>query len=843
MTVTSAPLEALLDGLGYGPELRRPEVRPPGAETVLDLVAFTRVAPQDIRTSAIAASYLGSASPTAALSAARRMATPFALLADTDTDTIVVYRIAASPSDDEIVHRFDSAGPDEWEVAKFRRALDPAALQTAKSGMRQLPLFPVDVRLLQVARDQSIGSLSARLRTAFAHAHDAGRYRSTELARMVVTALACVIVRDKYGRGARTATTMVESALQKHPSYFAQLAEWEANDAATVERVLTELSEGLDYASVDARSVNSVYEELFITPELRKDLGIFYTDPHFATRILDSLPIEEIDPERRCVVDPACGSGNLLLAAQERLETLAPGSWSATETHEWLKTHLVGADIDPFATEVAKLSLLVSALPLGNTWQIETRDFLKDPPVLSSPPTLLVSNPPWHNPKGKRAETASQFLKGALDLLAEGGFLACIMPVAWLSGRQHRTSRRELSQRCDVFEVWRLPRDMFAPEARMGCAVVFARKCRTPERRWLAFRWINAGAEHRAGFIEDGEPTFAAIVEATDDGRSFTWGPLDDLRQTTRLKDVAQLRSGVVQCGAPAFGPPGKKRIPMILRGARPTIYLPVAAEAITWVDSIENFVATQAQVDALRAAPKLLIQADRFPDNPWRVRPVLDLTGVAPVGGWHAVVPPNERTAYALLAILASSPVSNWVHAHATTKRITIELAGQVPLPADWASTVTPLSRLGRQLAGGGPTPDLLADIEEVVADAYQLRRRDRRAIERMMAGYRAPEGTVRVPSPALPRPATSVNEAMETQAGTVTNIVRGRALVWTIGDEGDGQLVDLPPHMPGWLCAPGSTFDLEGDPQFGRYTFQRAAFVSDEVLFGVERDGAPRR
>lgn len=834
---TRAALIGLLDGLGYEAPLRREDIMPPGAVEALDFVGFTRTAPQDIRTAAIAATDERGRSQSALLGAARQMAAPFALIAS--ADRVLMFSVGSASSGDELLAEFEVSRRVDWELAKFRRALDPAAMQLAKSGVRQLTLFPVDARLLDVARTQAIGSLRSRLEGAFAHVHETRRYTDTEIARLVVSALACVIVRDKYGKGARTPAAMVASALQRHPDYFAHLAQWEATDQATVDLVLKELSEGVDYGAVDARSVNSVYEYLFITPRLRKKLGVFYTPPEFATRILDHLPIEEIPPEARCVVDPACGSGNLLLAAQERLEVLAPGSWSATETHEWLKTHLVGSDIDPIATEIARLSMLLSALPLGNTWRIDTRDFLVEPPAIDPPPTLLVTNPPWHNPKGRRAETASKFLGRSIDLLADGGFLACILPVSWLSGEQHQASRNELTDRCDLFEVWRLPRDMFAPEARMGCAVVFARKGMRSEGRSLAYRWVNAGTSHRSAFVEHGDAVFGSVVGTPKDGQALTWGPLDSFLKTkhsTHLDDVADVLSGVVQRGVVEGGRSSRKRIPMLLRGAENLIYRPVDPAAVTWVDTIENFVATQQRVTALRVAPKLLVQADRFPDNPWRLRPIPDMSGVVPVGVWQAVVPADEETMFALLAVLASSSASCWVHTHATGKRITVDLVRRIPLPTQWSDHVDLLAPLGRDLMSIGPAESVLESLEDAVADAYGLGRKERQAIADLMAGYQAPEGTTRFPErPARESPDTRRDQAPTVRSGTVIAVEDSRIRVWVVGGDDEGELIDLPHLMPGWLCYPGATFDLEGDPATGQYRFQRAAFMTDEEVFGV--------
>ena len=100
--------------------------------------------------------------------------------------------------------------------------------------------------------------------------------------------------------------------------------------------------------------------------------------------------------------------------------------------------------------------------------------------------------------------------------MADGGLLAIILPVAWLTASQHRDSRHDVTSRCDVFEVWRLPRDMFN-DARVPAAVVFAQKRKTAQRSNFAFRWLTAGASHRADFLDSGVVQFQSTEHAGAD--------------------------------------------------------------------------------------------------------------------------------------------------------------------------------------------------------------------------------------------------------------------------------------------------------------------------------------
>ena len=624
--------------------------------------------------------------------------------------------------------------------------------------------------------------------------------------------------------------------MTRHGQYFEDLARWQSKHPDLVESILCELGENVDYSAIDARSINAVYEQLFLTPDLRSEFGIYHTDQRFASRILDHLPIEEIPPEDRYVVDPACGAGNLLLAAQERLENISPGRWSARTTHNWLKTHMYGADIEPIAVEIAKLSLLVSSLPLGNSWQIEQGDSLKETPRFKSPPTIWVTNPPWQQPLGSSDERAIRFLDSAISQLADGGLLACILPASWLSTVGHKKSRLDVDRRCNVFEVWRLPRDLFR-EARNPSAVVFAQKLRPAQRSNFAFRWVTASKAHRDSFLDRGAVQFQS-TEIPPVRRAFTGGPVDDLAASgITVASVATVKSGKVQTGKPCPVPSGEG-VPVLARGTKTPIHRSIGHELITWVaDPRDNFQLADGWETILDDSPKLLVQANRFQDNAWRLRPILDTTGVLPSNSWQKISG-QPQTIWALNAFLSTSIASCFVHSHSTTRRIRVDVLEEIPLPAKWTQHFEKLfAVLGKQMAE--QTSDLASLVhkaELLAHQAFELDDGTIASIQRIMAGYKAPDGRVRFPE-VVER--SEIGDALVgpySQApGTVLSVERTSVQVWVLGGPDDGYTIDLHEGIPGWLLQKDATFELTGHPHTGRYRFHRSAHLSDYLALGM--------
>jgi len=836
LTATTATVRRTLidtvEAFGYIRQLRRQDVRAPGSDQLVDIVAFTQPAPQDLRTAALVGhvSRNGDGSQWVR-DVARTLAAPFALVGD--PNELVLFGVGARSLGDTLLHRFPADHVDVGD--DFRRALDPRAVSAAKRGARQLSLFPIDVRLLDAARGHSVETLTKRVEGVFHKLLAAEHWPPAATGRVVIGSLASVIIRDKYGDDMTTPVEILNAALRRHADYFKFLERQHEGAPAAVEGAIADLAEGVDYSAIDARSINMVYEHLMVTPELRKEFGIFYTPTEFANEVLEALPIETIAPEERLVLDPACGSGNLLLAAQERMEGIAPGSWTTPQTHDWLKAHVFGWDIDPVSVEIGRLSLLLSALPLGNNWHVERVDLLGDA-VPEIRPTIIVSNPPWHNPRGKRQETAGAFINRSVGLLASDGLLACVLPATWLTSSTARNSRELLYDNCEVFEVWRLPRDLFAPDARFGCAVVFAKKGRNPKRSSYAFRWIGSGKVEREAFLNHHISTYRSLAPIPIASDGVGWGPVQAAlakHVNERVSNVANVVSGVVQSGTPSTTSRGGLRV--LPRGAPYTPYGQVDLEATILVRSILDF--SPSGRDASRfGRPQVLVQAHRNPDTPWRVRPLLDPYGVIPANSWHAIIPKSGSPAdsEALVALLASGIASVWVHSQAATLNIPKTAFESFPLPAPWSAHVTAFARLGARLVRAGPTAEVLRDIENLAFTSYKFDSTTVNAVERILAISIAPEGRFRYDLPVILPEERPV--AVEMQPGAVLGVDGVQLRIWTVSGPEEGQLVELPEHLPGWLAVEGAVFDVAGsDPATARYYFHRASYRRDDELFGL--------
>ena len=119
--------------------------------------------------------------------------------------------------------------------------------------------------------------------------------------------------------------------------------------------------------------------------EVRKVLAAFYTHPN-AADLLASLAIDSWD---QTVIDPACGSGTLLVASYKRKLQLYENSHGLKDLNlvhkQFIEHDLTGVDIMPFAAHISAINLTMQNIEeQTNTIRIATQDSLELAPLLKS---------------------------------------------------------------------------------------------------------------------------------------------------------------------------------------------------------------------------------------------------------------------------------------------------------------------------------------------------------------------------------------------------------------------------------------------------------------------------
>ncbi len=245
----------------------------------------------------------------------------------------------------------------------------------------------------------------------------------------------------------------------------------------------------------------------------RKQRGHFSTPPHLVKQILDACgytPERELAQIR--VLDPACGSGNFVSGATQRLVAYGRrAELSQTAIARLVRRNIWGFDPDPIACFLAEVQMrnaffermrptpesleleedrgdLVTharrAVDVGRV-QIHQADGLAFPWQAGGQVDLLLANPPYLAAKNNdlsiyrsaqqrgQADSYLLFLELALQVVRPGGWLGLVLPDPVLARSNAARERKRLLAETTIHQIWHLA-DVFA--AYVGAVVIVAQK-------------------------------------------------------------------------------------------------------------------------------------------------------------------------------------------------------------------------------------------------------------------------------------------------------------------------------------------------------------------------------
>jgi N-6 DNA Methylase len=415
----------------------------------------------------------------------RFLASPVAIVNTGTTVELWAIRRDTEPA------RLGRADSKQWQVGLRSRIQDlsPEPLLLSKSGGYQLDF--VDAGLTEWAERITEQTLTALiedvLRAALSQKLSTGReslrpksqsFRQSVL-RLVFHLFACRVLEDKgVIEFHETPAASLRAASDRFSDNFDPDILLSADlNPTLIFTVFEQLRTRFAFASLTTEMLGHIYENALVTPELRRENGIYYTPRIITSYILNRLPLESLPQESRALVDPCCGSGSFLLAGFDRLSVLLPTDWTSARKHQYLRTRLIGMDTDEFAIETAILSLVVRDPLNRNGWRVLRRDVQDlQPPSSGHRPTIIVTNPPFKEIKegGARREFAAEVLIRAINTLAPGGLMGIVLPQSILDSRAGSEARGEARRHCDILEIVTLPGGLFYSNA--DTAVLIMRK-------------------------------------------------------------------------------------------------------------------------------------------------------------------------------------------------------------------------------------------------------------------------------------------------------------------------------------------------------------------------------
>jgi type I restriction enzyme M protein len=303
---------------------------------------------------------------------------------------------------------------------------------------------------------------------------------------------------------------LYEEGRKKDPEVFKDDIRLSPAKARTVVSYL----EGINLSDTDLDSKGRAFET-FMGSFFRGDFGQYFTPREIVKFIVDVLPITNDS----LVLDTSCGSGGFLLHALDKVRTHAgeyfkPGTAKHYQHwHDFAQHNLYGIEINEQIARTAKMNMIIH--DDGHTNVVAADGLLPADEIRAKTKNqgfkrdhfdFIITNPPfgstvkqtekaylnqyglatrqvdWLNPKSKAAKRPGQdteilFIEQCWNYLAEGGYLAIVIPDGILTNSSLQYVRDEIEDRFRIVAVISLPQTAFTSTgAGVKSSVLFLKK-------------------------------------------------------------------------------------------------------------------------------------------------------------------------------------------------------------------------------------------------------------------------------------------------------------------------------------------------------------------------------
>lgn len=465
------------------------------------------------------------------------------------------------------------------------------------------------------------------------------------------------------------------------------------------------LRDDVSFTNISADDLAFVYENTLVSEATRQELGTHSTPRAVAEFLISRLDLGRYGKEVPKIYEPFCGAGVLLVAALAKVRSHLPREWTEAQRHAFLVRRLKGTDVDPFACEVASLSLVLADYPSSNGWDIRTNNLFSKDALASQlePGMIVVCNPPFEKftlAERKRYPEAFsssvhkpiQVLDSVLD--SKPSALAFVMPHAVISDSQYAQLRQRIERQFVQVELVSLPDRVFV-QADFESALLVAREPRPKnEAKLVSIRSATVSDAEREDFLTGcHRPAFRSrdIWSIPAQAEGNLWVPelaelWEWLANCSTLGSIAELHRGLEWTSG--YQTQAVSLAPKV--GFKPGLH---SSRNLTQFSAIEP-----AYLDCrpgnLRGGamalpwdrPKVIFNAARKSRRAWRLAAAADSDRLVfsqqLAGAW-----PKESSdawLFAIEALMNSPLASAYVTVFNPRKGFRLEVLAGLPIPAD---------------------------------------------------------------------------------------------------------------------------------------------------------------
>ncbi len=525
--------------------------------------------------------------------------------------------------------------------------------------------------------------------------------------------VAAKILRDKQVPGfsdvALTDVDQVFSSLAQH--YGARpVSTGTAREREALQGVAEAIDEHASLSHATTESLAYVYESALISKQTRTHLGTHSTPAYIADYLVwQLLPwIEKIPPNDRHVFEPACGAVVFLVSAMRAMREILPDSLDGpARRHRYFQSRLHGIDLDPFALEIARLSLTLADIPNPNGWDLQQEDVFHGQGVQerATQCTILLANPPFENfstseRKGycglQQNNKAAEVLARTLPHLRPGAVFGLVVPQSLLHNPAAFSLRRLIAEEFELREICLLPDKVFKfsgaesalllgrrpPRKRSAQVSLRYRRVRDWDMPGFKARYeVSSQAQIRQRWLAEDEscglfvPELHAVWQYLSHLPRF--GDAAEVGKGLSFKPEASLPEGVIRWSRRRFA---GSRKGFVCLGR--DVFIHKRPEEV-WINVSPEVLRDVGAGIPEEGREQILLNYGRASRGPWRVKAFLDPEGHVVTSRFVAIRSLSEDLPIDFLWALCNSPLfSACVHAHTMKRDNLVRLVRSVPIP-----------------------------------------------------------------------------------------------------------------------------------------------------------------
>jgi hypothetical protein len=469
-------------------------------------------------------------------------------------------------------------------------------------------------------------------------------------------------------------------------------------DDSNVQRIAWQkIRAAFSLQNLSVEALAYVYENTLVSPETRKQYGTHVTSPELAEYIVQNLPFEELTENERHVFEPFCGHAPFLTAALGRLRTLLPPGISTEQRHAYLVEMLSGMEVDAFACEIARCSLILADYPNPNGWRIENAGVFVSPDLDSclAQAQIVLCNPPFEDftPDDRKTNRSIRAANKAVEILhlvlqQPPKMLGFVLPRVFADGQSYHEARKHIASLYGNIKLVELPDNAFNySDAETVLLVAYGQ--RTTQQMWHS---ITVDRKDYQQFLSSGKPTTRVAVPASfiEGGTQLWYNRLqpiwDALRQLPRLGDFVEVHQGLqYNISLDQHETELVSNVPRegFVKGLRVVTdnFEPYITTSFTYLSTDPKKMRRRAYKRPWEK-PKVIANAARLSRGPWTIAAIIDEQGLVCYQNFHGIWP-KENFSLEVIAALLNSPIANaYLSTHNAKRHNKLETVKQIPIP-----------------------------------------------------------------------------------------------------------------------------------------------------------------